>query len=86
MLRIFCFAMLALGLAGCNSGRCTVTGTVTYEDGSPVESGIVIGKATIDGKEVPLVKGKLQLQSEGAEVFYRNITIRPITEVPSSFK
>jgi hypothetical protein len=39
-------------LAGCSSGRCTVTGTVNYEDGSPVESGIVIGKATIDGTPV----------------------------------
>src|SRR5439155_21384995 len=34
------------------SGRCTVTGTVTYEDGTPVESGSVIGEATVDGKLV----------------------------------
>ena len=39
-------------LAGCSSGRCSVTGMVTYEDGGPVESGIVIGKAMIDGKPV----------------------------------
>jgi hypothetical protein len=32
----------------------------------------------VDGKEEPLIRGKLQLQSEGAEVFYRNIRIRPI--------
>jgi hypothetical protein len=31
----------------------------------------------VDGNEVPLTKGKLQLQSEGAEIFYRNIMIRP---------
>jgi hypothetical protein len=30
----------------------------------------------VDGKEVPLTKGRLQLQSEGAEIFYRNIMIR----------
>jgi hypothetical protein len=29
-------------------------------------------------KEVPLTKGKIQIQSEGAEVFYKNILIRPI--------
>jgi len=55
MLRKCCFAVLATSaalLAGCNSGRCTVTGTVTYEDGSPVEAGNVIGEATVDGKLV----------------------------------
>lgn len=30
----------------------------------------------------PLTKGKLQIQSEGAEVYYRNIRIRPITAFP----
>lgn len=37
---------------------------------------------TVNGKEVPLVKGKLQLQSEGAEVFYGNITLRAIAKIP----
>jgi hypothetical protein len=31
----------------------------------------------------PLVKGKLQIQSEGAEVYYRNIRLRPITAFPA---
>jgi hypothetical protein len=55
MLRKLCFAVFTMSvalLAGCNSGRCTVTGTVTYEDGSPVDSGNVIGEATVDGKLV----------------------------------
>lgn len=30
----------------------------------------------------PLTKGKIQLQSEGAEVFYRNIRMLPIMEIP----
>lgn len=30
----------------------------------------------------PLVKGKLQIQSEGAEVYYRNMRLRPITAFP----
>jgi len=34
------------------------------------------------GRELPLVKGKIQLQSEGAEVFYRNIKIIPIDKIP----
>ena len=35
-------------------------------------------KQTVDGKPVPLTKGRIQIQSEGAEVFYRNIEIRPL--------
>ncbi|MEO7702075.1 MAG: DUF1080 domain-containing protein [Opitutus sp.] len=30
----------------------------------------------------PLTRGKLQLQSEGAEIFYRRVQIRPITSIP----
>ena len=37
-------------------------------------------------KGMPLTKGKLQLQSEAAEVFYRNIRIRPITELPVALR
>jgi hypothetical protein len=35
------------------------------------------------GKEVPLTKGKIQLQSEGAEVYYRHIAIKTITKLPA---
>ena len=34
------------------------------------------------GVEMPLTKGKLQIQSEGAEVFYRDIRIQPISQIP----
>jgi len=37
----------------------------------------------VDGAMVPLTKGRLQIQSEGAEVFYRNIQVRPIPEWPA---
>ena len=37
-----------------------------------------------DGKDLPLTKGKIQLQSEGAEVFYRDIEIRSITSLPET--
>lgn len=37
-----------------------------------------------DGKDLPLTKGKIQLQSEGAEVFYRDIEIRTITSLPEA--
>jgi len=43
--------MLVLA-AGCASGRYPVNGRVTYEDGSPVEAGPVIGEAEVNGKLV----------------------------------
>ena len=39
-----------------------------------------------DGEEVPLTSGKIQLQSEGAEIFYRNVRIEPITSIPEVVK
>lgn len=35
------------------------------------------------GGFLPLTKGKIQLQSEGAEVFYRAITVEPIDRFPN---
>jgi 3-keto-disaccharide hydrolase len=33
----------------------------------------------------PLTKGKLQIQSEGAEIFYKQIKIKKLDEIPSEF-
>jgi hypothetical protein len=38
-----------------------------------------------NGKAVPLTKGKLQIQSEAAEVLYKQIEIRPLQELPREF-
>ena len=45
--------------AGCGSGRYPVSGRVTYEDGTPVESGTVIGETTANGKLVG-VQGNIE--------------------------
>ncbi|MEO8861159.1 MAG: DUF1080 domain-containing protein [Ginsengibacter sp.] len=37
------------------------------------------------GHAIPLVKGKIQLQSEGAEVFYKNITVEQVDKIPAEF-
>lgn len=37
----------------------------------------------VNGQILPLTKGKIQLQSEGAEIFYRNIQIRRIKQLPA---
>lgn len=36
-----------------------------------------------NGQETPLTKGKIQIQSEGAEVFYKDIKISPIEMIPT---
>jgi len=38
-----------------------------------------------DGEIVPLKQGKIQLQSEAAEVFYKDIQIRDIDELPARY-
>ena len=34
-------------------------------------------------KAIPLVKGKFQIQSEGAEIFYKQIRLQPIHSIPT---
>lgn len=36
-----------------------------------------------DGVETPLTRGKIQIQSEGAEIFYTDMTLTPIREIPA---
>lgn len=57
--RLLAPLLLAVLAAGCGSGRYAVSGRVTYEDGSPVEAGTVIGEATVDGKAVS-VQGNIE--------------------------
>ena len=37
-----------------------------------------------NGHETPLKEGKIQIQSEGCEIFYRNIKIQSIDKIPDS--
>ncbi len=38
-----------------------------------------------NGVEMPLTKGEIQIQSEGAEVFYKDVKIMPIDALPPEF-
>jgi hypothetical protein len=42
---------------------------------------VLTGLRQADG--APLTKGRIQVQSEGAEVYYRNIRLRPLKEIPA---
>lgn len=39
-----------------------------------------------NGNETPLTGGKIQLQSEGCEIFYRAIALEPIDKIPSTLQ
>lgn len=39
-----------------------------------------------DGSFVPLTKGRIQIQSEAAEAFYKNIEIKSINKIPNKYK
>src|SRR5262245_19595011 len=45
-------AVALVACCGCGPKRYRVSGTVTYEDGGPLDEGTVAGEATIDGKLV----------------------------------
>lgn len=38
-----------------------------------------------NGQAIPLVKGKIQIQSEGAEIFYKHIMVEPLDAIPPAF-
>jgi hypothetical protein len=39
----------------------------------------------VGNKELPLTKGRIQIQSEAAEIYWRNIQVRPLTEIPTQY-
>lgn len=41
---------------------------------------------TKDNKQLPLTNGKIQLQSEAAEVYFKDILIKPISALPVSYQ
>lgn len=43
-------------------------------------------KPTSSSSFVPLTKGKIQIQSEGAEAYYKEMRIMPITEIPEAYR
>jgi hypothetical protein len=60
----------------------TVGGNSIHVVNGHINNRIYNSRHIYHGQELPLTKGKIQLQSEGAEVFYRNIKIEPIDHIP----
>jgi len=62
-----------------------VRGTGIHVINGQVTLVISNARQPVGGRMAPLDRGKIQLQSEGAEVFFRNIEIRPITSFPKEY-
>ena len=63
----------------------TVGGTSVHVVNGKVVMILTNSRRRVEGKEVPLTRGKIQLQSEGAEVFYRHVDYRPLAEIPAEY-
>ncbi len=74
------------------SGEWNEVELICYGDKSlHIMNGTVVmalsGLSYMDGEvRKPLTEGKLQLQSEAAEVFYKDIEIKDISQLPSEYK
>ncbi|GHB62245.1 family 16 glycoside hydrolase [Persicitalea jodogahamensis] len=69
-------------------GQWNTAEVITWGDSSVhIINGKVVmrlynSRKIVDGKSVPLRSGKIALQSEGAELFYRNVQVRQVTALP----
>jgi hypothetical protein len=63
----------------------TVGGTSVHVVNGKANMVLTNARHRVGDKIEPLTKGKIQLQSEGAEVFYRKITIRPLQKIPDEY-
>ncbi len=61
----------------------TVNGQAVYVVNGHVNNRIKAIRYLNHGKQIPLTKGKIQLQSEGSEIYYRDITVTPISKIPN---
>jgi hypothetical protein len=56
-------------------------GTIVHMINGKVVMRLFNSRQPFEGKEIPLTKGKIQIQTEGAEIYYRNLQVQPITEI-----
>ena len=73
------------------NGQWTEVELITYGDKSlHIVNGHVVmvlqnSRYIDNGQTIPLTKGKIQLQSEAAEVFYKEVKIRNLPELPKKY-
>lgn len=73
-------------------GEWTNVELICYQDKSlHIVNGHVVmvlqnSRYLANGKTTPLTKGKIQLQSEGAEVFFKDIQVKGIQKIPAEYE
>ncbi len=74
-----------------NHGEWNTIELICFEDKSiHIVNGRVVmilrnSRYVENGKKIPMIKGRIQLQSEAAEVYYKNIEIRTLEELPTEY-
>jgi hypothetical protein len=64
---------------------CLGTSSIHIINGKVV-SAIENAKSTVKAIPEPLSSGRILLQSEGAEAYYKDIKIKAITEIPKKYR
>jgi hypothetical protein len=73
------------------AGEWTEIELICYQDKSIhlVNSHVVMvlqnSRYVENGKEIPLTKGQIQLQSEAAEVYFKDVQIKPLKNMPAAY-
>lgn len=74
------------------NGEWNTLDLITYGDKSlHIVNGEVVmalsnSRYTKDGQVIPLTKGKILLQSEAGEAFFKGVKIKPITGIPAEYQ
>jgi hypothetical protein len=63
----------------------TFNGNVIYVVNGQIVMRLYNAQRLDHGAPEPLMSGKICLQTEGGECFFRNVEVRPITEIPAEF-
>ncbi len=63
----------------------TVDGTSVYLVNGQITMIVTNARRIVDGKEVPLTRGKLQIISEWSELYYRTVELRPLKKIPEKY-
>ena len=63
----------------------TVGGASVFLVNGKITMRVANARRLVDGKEVPLTRGKLQIISEWSELYYRTVVLRPLKKIPEEY-
>ena len=60
-------------------------GTSVYLVNGQITMIVTNARRIVDGREVPLTRGKIQIISEWSELYYRTVALRPLKRIPVEY-